>query len=329
MKSKMVIGLDGGGTKTLGVVVDEQGCVLSRAKGESSNIQVIGGEKVGWVVRDLVKTLLSHSASATPIVHLYAGLAGAGRPADREVIHRALESHHLAERITIDTDASAALAGAFAGGPGIIVISGTGAICFGKSDQGVVYRCGGWGYLLGDEGSGYYIGQQALIAALKHLDGRGPQTVLKSAIEEKYQVASVDLLISLIYSGKIDRAEIAALAPMVFSLSEEGDEVSRQIIINAGLEIGKIIAAVGKKLGLAGKKAQVALIGSVFNQRRVLIPFMQQEACRVVEEVSFIDPQFEPAIGAAIMALQQEKITINPTMITNLNRTAGTFLTEA
>ena len=315
---RTVIGLDGGGTKTVGVLVDGQGHLLARAVADSSNFQVVGGETLGRVISDLVNHLLKQAGQAHPLGHLYAGLAGAGRPADRQTILAVLESKKLAEKITIDTDASAALAGAFAGGPGIIVISGTGAICFGKDSQGALYRCGGWGYLLGDEGSGYYIGQQALIAALKDWDGRGPKTGLRPAIEEKYGIGSIDLLISSIYGGRIDRTEIAGLAPLVFDQREEGDVAAQNIITSAGEEIGKIIAAVAQRMALAGRSVRVALIGSVFKQRDILIPLMEKEACRVVREIHFMDPQFEPAIGSAILALQQEQILVDDTVLAHL-----------
>lgn len=320
--SRYVLGLDGGGTKTVAVLVEDTGRILARAQGDSSNFQVIGGEKLGQVIRELTKEILHQAGMAEGTLHhLYAGLAGAGRPADREAIHSVITQQKVAAAVTVDTDASAALAGAFAGGPGIIVISGTGAICFGKSSANVVYRCGGWGYLLGDEGSGYYIGQQAIMAALKDLDGRGQATSLRAMVESTYGLASIDLIISQIYSGKIDRTEIAGLTPAVFAEYEKGDQVSKRIIDTAGSEIGKIVAAVSRKMGLEGEAVQVALIGSVFKQRHILLPFMEKEARQVVKKVDFIDPRFEPAIGSAVLALQKENIAISEAVLANLTKT--------
>jgi N-acetylglucosamine kinase-like BadF-type ATPase len=310
--AKYVTGLDGGGTKTNGVLVDDSGKVLAQATGEASNFQVIGGEKLGQVISKIVAELVHKAKVQTQdIDHLFAGLAGAGREADREAISQIFEGLHLAKSFTIDTDAAAALAGAFAGGPGIILISGTGAISFGKDETGKMVRCGGWGYLLGDEGSGYFIGQQALLAALKDLDGRGRETTLRSAIEKMYALSGIDMIISSIYSGKIDRTEIAGLAPMVFSESAKGDFIAQSIIAAAGSELGKMVAAVVKKLGRENQRASVALIGSVFNQREALLPFMKAEALNVAEKVEFIDPRFEPAIGAAILALKNADIKIS------------------
>jgi N-acetylglucosamine kinase-like BadF-type ATPase len=321
--SRYVLGLDGGGTKTVAVLAEDTGKLLARAQGDSSNYQVIGGEKLGQVIRELCKEiLLQANLQGLTLDHLYAGLAGAGRPADREAIHSVITQQNVAATVTVDTDASAALAGAFAGGPGIIVISGTGAICFGKSKANVVHRCGGWGYLLGDEGSGYYIGQQAIMAALKDLDGRGIATSLRAMIEQKYNLASIDLIISQIYSGKIDRTEIASLTPAVFAEYEKGDEASKIIIETAGREIGKIVAAVSHKMGLEKQQVEVALIGSVFKQRHILVPFMETEALRVVQKVDFIDPRFEPAIGSAVLALQKENIAVTESVLANLIKTA-------
>jgi len=319
--TKLVIGLDGGGTKTLGVLVSSEGKILARETGESSNIQAIGAEKLGIVLRALVEKLaVAAGVTLQDIDHLYAGLAGAGRPADRETISKMVTENRLAKNHTIDTDAAAALAGAFAGGPGVIVISGTGAICFGKDAAGTLYRCGGWGYLLGDEGSGYYIGQQALIAALKDLDGRGPKTVLREVYENRYELSSIDMIISQIYSGKIDRTEIASNAPFVFEAAEKGDIAARQIIESAGREIGVQVAATAKRMGCEQGEVEVALIGSVFKQRDILMPFMKDEALKVATKARFIDPRFEPAIGSAILGLLKEQIPITDKLLAELEK---------
>ncbi|HNW59268.1 MAG TPA: BadF/BadG/BcrA/BcrD ATPase family protein [bacterium] len=319
--AKRIIGLDGGGTKTQGVMIDAQGGLLARVVGESSNIQAIGPERLGENLSALVHELTAAAGCTSGEVdHLYAGLAGAGRPADREAISAQVTSRGLAKKHTIDTDAAAALAGAFGGGPGIIVISGTGSICFGKDEKGTLYRCGGWGFKLGDEGSGYYIGQQALIAALKDLDGRGPKTVLRRHYEDKYGLSSVDMIISRVYSDQIDRTEIASNAPAVFAAAEAGDAAARQIIESAGREIGRLVAGAARRMGRAGREVAVALIGSIFHQRQVLMPYMREEALQAVDHVDFIDPRFEPAVGACIMGLQQEGVPITPALLDTMEK---------
>lgn len=315
--TKIAIGLDGGGTKTVGVLVDDQGHIRAQSTGESSNIQAIDDDKLSAVFTSLVADL-KKIADVDRVDHLYAGLAGAGRPADRKRIAAVLEDANVVEQFTIDTDAMAALAGAFAGGPGIILISGTGAICFGKAEDGSVVRCGGWGYLLGDEGSGFFLGQQAIIAALKDLDGRGQKTTLGKRIVEFFELDSISTIISPIYSGEIDRPRIASLAPIIFEERLNGDVVAQSIVETAGTELGKVVAAVTRNIGKANQAVSVALIGSVFKQRETLIPLMQKEALKVASEVEFIDPRFEPAIGSAILGLIQEGCEINDSVLKTL-----------
>ncbi|MBN1541502.1 hypothetical protein JW992_05110 [candidate division KSB1 bacterium] len=318
---KRVIGLDGGGTKTKGVLVDETGCLLVSATAESSNIQAVGEEQVQRVFASLVADLKKKAKiEDQSISHFYAGLAGAGRPADKARLGALAEKVEGINRYTIDTDAMAALAGAFHGGPGMIIISGTGAICFGKTDDGKIVRCGGWGYLLGDEGSGFYLGQQAIIAALKDLDGRGQPTRLRQRIVDFFKLERIELIISPIYAGEIDRPTIASLAPVVFEEAKGRDAVAQEIIKTAGQELGKIVAAAARSMGKTGKPVKVALIGSIFNQREVLIPEMISEASQVTDQVDFIDPEFEPAIGSAILGLQCEGVLINDAFLSNLRK---------
>lgn len=324
---KYIIGMDGGGTKTIGILADQDGNIINRETGDSSNLQAIGGEKLEQNISELVEKLkMKTGTNDINISHLYAGLAGAGRQTDREKIYKILQSHNLSERITIDTDASAALTGAFAGAPGIILISGTGAICFGKGDDGQLVRCGGWGYLLGDEGSGYFIGQQAIIASLKHHDGRGRETKLKELIEKRYQLTCIDNIISQIYSGKIDRTEIASLAPLVFEANIKGDIAAREIITSAGSELGKLVAAVSLKMGLKGKKIRAALIGSIFNQRNVLRPLMEEQVKNISQDVQFIDPRFEPAVGSVILGLKKEHCEVDDTILSNIESSIRLFI---
>ncbi|HOX85443.1 MAG TPA: BadF/BadG/BcrA/BcrD ATPase family protein [bacterium] len=318
---KFVIGLDGGGTKTKGVLLDSHGALLASAEGESSNIQAVGEEQLERVFSGLIHQLKETSGvEPGEIAHFYAGLAGAGRPADRARISAIVEKLSNVLHYTIDTDAMAALAGAFHGGPGIIIISGTGAICFGKKENGEIVRCGGWGYLLGDEGSGYYLGQQAIIAALKDLDGRGQPTRLRQRIVDFFRLERIELIISPIYSGEIDRPTIASLAPIVFAEAESDDQVAQQIVQTAGHELGKIIAATVRAMGKTGQPVQVALIGSIFKQRDVLIPAMRDQARQSTDLIEFIDPEFEPAVGAALLGLQKEGIVVDASLIRQLHQ---------
>ena len=318
---EFIIGIDGGGTKTAAVLMDKSGIIQAHIVGKSSNFQVTGKETFQQTIQNVVHSLLKKSNMSTQNVdHLYMGLSGAGRFSDRQAIHSIISPLGLAQKITVDTDAAAAIAGAFAGEPGIILISGTGSICFGKSRNGTLYRAGGWGYLLGDEGSGYYIGQQAIMAALKNYDGQGQDTSLLKVIEHKFNLDHIDLIIPPIYSGKIDRSEISGLAPLVFRESANGDKIAQNIIETAGKELGNLIAAIIKQMGLHHQKVTVALVGSIFNQKEILIPHIKISTIHDLNKINFIEPLFEPVIGACILALQAENITICNNVLKNIQQ---------
>ena len=321
--ARYVIGIDGGGTKTIALLAEDTGKIIGRTEGGTSAYQVIGGEKLKQVLRELVSGLLEEcKIPKDRLAHLFAALSGVGRPGDRKAVTELLTELRISQEVSVDSDAVAALAGAFGGAEGIILISGTGAICFGKGKDGQVRRSGGWGYLLGDEGSGYFIGQQGLIAALKDLDGRGAKTKLRPLFEARYQLNQIDEIIPKIYQGKIDRAEVASLAPVVFDLAEAGDKVAQEIIQQAGVELGKLAKAVAEKLNLTGSKIQVALIGSVFKRKAVLTPAIAAELRQLSDSVEILEPQFQPAAGAVILALQKLGVPIDERVLTNLSNSA-------
>ncbi|NOZ56318.1 MAG: hypothetical protein GXO73_05925 [Calditrichaeota bacterium] len=317
--TEVVVGVDGGGTSTNVAVVALDGRVLARAQGGTSNYQVIGGEKLAEVLRETIEAALQKAKVEVPQVrHLVVALAGVGRPSDREAVSKVVANLGLSQRSTVDSDAAAALAGAFAGGEGIIVISGTGTICFGKGADGRVERSGGWGYLLGDEGSGYWIGQQALIAALKDLDGRGPRTALREALEKHLGVERIDRVIPRVYQGDLDRAGVAALAPLVFEVAAQGDAVAQEIVNRAGEELGRLAAAVAKRLTWSTDTVKIAPIGSVFKQRAVLEPGMKRVLDEAGVKHAIVDPLLDPALGAAVIGLQKEAVSVTGSVLDNL-----------
>jgi len=314
-----VIGVDGGGTKTELVLVDISGNYIGRAKVGSSNYQGIGGEKLKETLLEGFSQLMkSTNVIDQKIDHIFLGLAGAGRESDRKEIKALFNNTEFQDKISVDSDAIVALAGAFGTAPGIIIISGTGSICFGKSSEGKVVRSGGWGYLLGDEGSGYYIGRKATMAALKDFDGRGDKTKLRSALEQHFNLTSIELIIPQIYQNKIDRIAIAQLAPIVFEYANNGDGVAEEIIRQTGRELGKLAKAVAEKLNFSNEEIRVALIGSIFKQKEMLINDISKELYEISWNIEISDSLFEPQFGAALMAMQKCKIEINEALLENL-----------
>lgn len=317
--NRYVIGVDGGGTKTEFVIIDYSGNVIGRAKGDSTNYQAVGGKKLKEeLVKGFNSIMNTTNVASNKIEHIFLGLAGAGRESDRKEITALFGDTEFDKKITVDSDAMVALAGAFGTSPGIIIISGTGAICFGKNSEGRIFRAGGWGYLLGDEGSGHFIGREAIIAALKDLDGRGEKTKLRDRIENHFNLKSIDQIIPHIYQNRIDRVAIADLAPIVFELTNQGDSVAEEIIRRAGKELGILAKAVAQQLNFESDEIKVALIGSIFKQKDMLINEISKELYEVSWNVEIAEPLFAPQYGAALSALQKVGVEINELLLKKL-----------
>ncbi len=317
--NRYVIGVDGGGTKTNFALIDFSGNILANAKSDSTNYQAVGGKKLREEILKGIEFLTKQSnLPANKIDHIFLGLAGAGRESDRKEILALFHDTEFNKKITVDSDAMAALAGAFATGPGIILIAGTGAICFGKNSRGKIVRAGGWGYLLGDEGSGYFIGREAIIAALKDFDGRGEKTSLKDRLTAHFRLNSIDQIIPQIYQNRIDRVAIADLAPIVFDEARNGDSVAAEIIRRSGKELGLLTKAVAQRLNFEGEEIKVALIGSIFKQREMLIHEISKELYEISWNVEISDPLFAPEYGAALLAIQKSGAEVTDSLIQNL-----------
>jgi N-acetylglucosamine kinase-like BadF-type ATPase len=263
MNKNYFLGFDGGGTSLRGCLINSAGeivAVVSHPPAPFPKLREKIGEPVAALARDLQARAGLPAGPATA-----AGFCstGVGRPAEREMVERALREKKLAAKIIVDSDAMAALTAAFGGGSGIIVIAGAGVIGFGRTPNGEIIRVGGWGYLLGDEGSGFALVQAALIAALKDWDGRGEKTTLRPVFEKHFNVTSIELIISKIYSSDFDRGKFAELAPLVFDAADQGDTVANEIIRNSGRGLGNLAAAAAKR-GKWNFPISLALIGNIF-----------------------------------------------------------------
>src|SRR5215510_3366161 len=179
----IVIGIDGGGSKTHAIVADEQGRTIAETVGPGSAVKPGHAEASANVIAEVVRDALA-SCEMTHVLPraICVGVAGAGREAQREELWQALVDREIATEIVIHSDFSIALDDAFGDGPGILLISGTGSVAFGRSPTGTTARCGGWGPVCGDEGSGAWIGRRALSVVTAAADGREPETGLTGAI---------------------------------------------------------------------------------------------------------------------------------------------------
>lgn len=300
MVSNHFLGFDGGGTTLRGCLIDESGEVLSVASHPPASFPKLK-EKIGEPVAALARELQTRAGLPFgPVKAAGFCSTGVGRPAEREIVQQALREKDIAETIIAESDFMAAHAGAFSGGPGIIVNAGTGVFGFGRTASGENIRVGGWGYLLGDEGSGFAMAQAALIAALKDWDGRGPKTVLRPIFEKHFNVTSIELIISQIYSSDFDRGKFAELAPLVFEAAGNGDAVAHEIVRHNGRELGHLVRAAANR-GQWNFPIPLALVGNLFRRSDLLLPAFWQ----VLDAGQFnlIVPRFESVVGAALLAI--------------------------
>lgn len=317
------LGLDGGGSKTICLLATSEGRIIGRGAAGPANYQVIGVDRAAQAINGSI--LQAIAAAGRPIDRLASiavGLAGVDRPADHAVVQSMLDQLPLSLPLRlIDHDATIALAGATLARPGVVIISGTGSIAFGCNHQGDRRRAGGWGPLLGDEGSGYDIGRRALTAVLRAADGRGPATSLGSALLQQLQLSRPEQLVSKVHGEQLSRQAVAALAPLVLAAAAQGDAVAGGILCQAGEELALAAQAVITGLGLQTEQFEVALAGGVLTAAGPLPQVIAQIIRPIAPLAQVISPRFPPVVGALLLALRQAGIELTAAVIDNLKQT--------
>ncbi len=294
---RYVLGIDAGGTKTVGLLADEQGRVLAEARGAGANLQTQGELEVEKVFDGIIETLgRDHTISAVCL-----GIAGVDRPHDEAVIRGILRRLGHRDGVRVVNDATIALAAGAPGRVGIVVLAGTGSIAFGADRAGHTARSGGYGFLLADEGSGYWLGHQILRAAVRSADGRGPKTLLEPLVFEAFGVGAVPDLIPHVYEKGLPKHRIAALAPLVEQARGRGDTLGAELIETAGHELARAARAVHRQLDLGAEPFPVVMAGGVFKA----CPTLAETIARHLE-LPGARPSLlatEPATGAVALAL--------------------------
>ena len=262
---KLFLGIDGGGTRTVALLATPgtNGCwrVLGRGEAGPSNQQVVGIEAaLAALDHAAAEAFATAGLSRRSARAAYLGLAGAGRPDDQAIIHDWAKRNHLADAVEVIEDAALLLAAGTPEGWGVAVVAGTGSMAFARSAVGRTARAGGWGHLLGDEGSGYAIAVAGLRAAARAADGRGPATSLTDRLLAAYGLTRPQELIGVVYPG-CDRTSIAALAPAVLEEAER-DPVADEIARSAATELAVAAGAAAHSLGL-GATFPLALAGGL------------------------------------------------------------------
>ena len=297
------IGIDGGGTKSHLVLTDENLNVIAENRGGPTNFLIIGKETVAKTIVDLIdNTVKQAGINYDDIKGIFIGTTGAGRKNNADDLKNAIEQYAKSLGFTyyklgVDSDARTALEGAFAGGPGSILIAGTGSIMFGKDANGNIHRIGGFGRWIGDEGSGFSIGRKGFIAVAKEFDGRGSETMLTKLLKSKYGIENSDILINKIYAENFD---IASISQDVIECANRDDHVCQQILKEEATELFWHVVSSLKKLQL--KELTISLIGSLLTNDNYYSKCFRDMIYKNLPQVTIADPIYNPAIGAVLMA---------------------------
>lgn len=292
----VVVGVDGGGSGCRVVVLTLDGQVAGRGEGRPAWVDP---REPGRAAEAVAEAVRGAAGADLPAAVLWVGLAGAGRREAQRSVEEVLEGMGLAGRVRVGTDVEAAHAEVFATGPGVLLMVGTGSILWGRDPEGGEIRIGGWGSLLGDEGSGYWLALEALRRVARASDGRGPPTLLSPLLLAQLGLPDSQSLIPWV--ARASRGEVAALAPWVLEAAGKGDPVARSLVEGGVAELRRHLEAAGRAWEPWGSSFPVALGGGLAGEGGPLRPWLLP----VVQEVGgelHPGPR-EPALGAAWLAL--------------------------
>lgn len=304
MSVAIVAGVDGGGSRTRVVIADENGRELATAEGGPSAVRPGEADRSADVIASTVREALAACAMSevTPKV-LVAGVAGAGRDTERDALWQALLSREVAEDVAVHADAMIALEDAFGDGPGLMVISGTGSVGFGRGPAGAFARVGGWGPACGDEGSGAWIGRRALSIVTAAYDGREPDTQLTGAVLTAAEVNEVAELVA--WATGAPPATLATLAPVVLSVAQGGDLRANSLVTLAVEELVLHARTLARQLfGDERAAVPLALGGGLLAKGTLLRKRMVHRLKTAVPGAQLRDEEVVPVRGAVRGALR-------------------------
>ena len=298
-----VLGIDVGGSKTVCLLADGDERVIAEAREEGANLQGAGELALEKVLHSVMERTLAGTGAVPSVICL--GIAGVDRAPDEAVVRSIMSRIGYKARLLVVNDALIALQAGVGDASRSVIVSGTRSIAYGRNYRGEASRAGGWGYVLGDEGSGYWIGRLALRAVVRHADGRGRVTSLTPRLLAHFGVARASELIHKVYHEELSPRSIAAVARYVQDARDDGDFVAAGILNRAADELMTAATAVMTRLDLTGQPFTFLLAGGMFravpwlcDQMQLLLPALAHQ-CRVMLLKE------EPALGAIRLALAE------------------------
>jgi len=314
-----LLAIDGGGTKTIAVIVDSSGNIISKAKTEGSNYHVVGEERtfhsLYTVIQETINCLRSDKIDNINKFHCAVfALAGLDTEKDQLLVEgtvmKVIETLKLnIDKVIVENDGYATLLGATKNLPGALLISGTGSISFAHDGNGKIVRAGGWGYQVGDEGSGYWIGKEAIRSVFRMFDGREKQTILAEKILHSLQFSDIEQLYNWVYKETDSVDQVSRLAQVVEKACQEGDPVSKKILDQAVTELYDLLHTVLLRSNIIEGPFTLVLQGGVLKNigyiRERLINRIGEKIPQAGIFLSQVDP-IDLIIERGLLALNQK-----------------------
>ena len=321
-----ILGIDGGGTKTIGTIARLDGMIVDSQAVGPTNPNSIGLEKAEMEIRHLMLNLKeANPQEFNQISAVFAGMSGVDREQDKEkMINIFSRFFHDSCSITVTNDAINALYSGTLGNPGVVNICGTGSITLGVDPAGNIYRVGGWGFLLEDSASGYSIGRDALIHIFAEYDGFGKKTAITQKVLSLFNISTPPDLIPTIYEGGKSRTVISSISLIVMEAANEGDEIALSILKKAGKEMAQSICRLVRKLPeamISESPVDIVLAGSIYKQASWFLPIIEEEVIEAGFISNLIIPELPPVSGSLYTALRSVGIEINDSIKSRIKNT--------
>ncbi len=295
-----ILGVDGGGSKTLAVVADETGEVLGIGRTGPANHQVLGLDRAMEQVRlAVIRALAMGGIRSDGVEAAVFCIAGADLPEDFALLRPALAELRLAKHSQLENDIVASLRSGSDSRDVVVVGWGSGVNAFGRNAAGMEIRLPALGWISGDWGGGGDLGREAIFLVVRGDDGRGRRTAMREPVLEALSVPDVEGLIRKLYFEEGERVPTHTLAPIVFVAANAGDHVARDLVERAGIEIADTALAVLRRLDILDVPADVVLAGSIFKaESPLLIDTVRSRLNAAAPRARMVRPEVEPVLGA-------------------------------
>ena len=296
------LGADAGGSHSTVVIGTETG-VLGRADGPGAAMRPSGAAKSAAVLTETARRAAAQAGVELPVERAVVGAAGAGRAQEQAELEAALIDAGVARRVRVLADGEVALATAFGTGSGILLNAGTGSIAYARDPAGELHRAGGYGWQLGDEGGGYWLGRRALDVAARSQDGRGEGSTLLARLLGALGLQHFDDLVR--WSATATPAQMAALAPHVLNAAREGEGVARQAVDDAARELVELVAVLVRYFpGTA--PVPVAVAGGLLLAQSPLTAAFGTRLGTALKRARLVPDRIDSALGALRLAAELE-----------------------